>query len=196
MTMRQWIMAALAALGLSVAGSTDERDTPHGGIDPENLLYIDLPHGRVVIEMYPDKAPQHVKRIKTLARQGFYDGIIFHRVIPGFMAQTGDPEGTGQGGSALPDLPAEFNDMMHLRGTVSMARTNKPDSANSQFFIMFQPNPSLDGKYTVWGRVLEGMRHVDKIAKGEPPADPTRMERVSVAADVLAQDDSSEGDGD
>ncbi|MBB4210685.1 peptidyl-prolyl cis-trans isomerase B (cyclophilin B) [Rhodothalassium salexigens DSM 2132] len=185
MMIRRWILGALAALGVTsgaVTAPADAQDTTE--IDPENLLLIDLPHGRVVIEMFPDVAPNHVARIKTLARQGFYDGLIFHRVIPGFMAQGGDPQGTGAGGSDLPDLQAEFNDKRHLRGTASMARAGDPHSANSQFFIMFQPNPSLDGKYTVWGRVLDGMRAVDKIAVGEPPAEPTPMVRVRVAADV------------
>lgn len=177
----------LAALGLAVGTQTSaEAQTPitPAAPDLENVLYIYLPEGRVAIEMRPDKAPKHVERIKTLARQGFYDGLVFHRVIEGFMAQTGDPEGTGAGGSDLPDLAAEFNDLPHLRGSASMARTNDPNSANSQFFICFQPTPSLDGQYTVWGRVIDGMRYVDQIARGEPPAEPTVMEKVRVAADV------------
>ncbi|MGF1607326.1 MAG: peptidylprolyl isomerase [Rhodothalassiaceae bacterium] len=177
--MKRWFASLFAALGLGAAAEAQP-----AGLDPENLLYIDLPEGRVVIEMRPDKAPNHVERIKTLARQGFYDGLIFHRVIDGFMAQTGDPQGTGQGGSDLPDLTAEFNDLRHLRGTASMARTNDPNSANSQFFICFQPAAFLDGQYTAWGRVIEGMRAVDAIARGEPPAEPTVIERVRVAADV------------
>lgn len=153
--------------------------------DPENILYLDLSTGgRVAILMRPDMAPGHVERIKTLVRRGFYDGIIFHRVIEGFMAQTGDPQGTGQGGSDLPDLKAEFNALPHLRGTVSMARTQEPDSANSQFFIMFMPmTGTMDGNYTGWGRVISGMEFVDKIARGEPPANPSRILKASIAAD-------------
>ncbi|NJM50849.1 MAG: peptidylprolyl isomerase [Sphingomonadales bacterium] len=154
------------------------------GPDLENTLYLDLSTGgRVTIQLYPKIAPNHVERIKTLARQGFYDGIIFHRVIEGFMAQTGDPTGTGQGDSDLPDLKAEFNPMPHLRGTVSMARTTDPDSANSQFFICFQPRFALDNKYTAFGRVTGGMEFVDAIAQGEPPAQPDRIVQASVAAD-------------
>lgn len=157
--------------------------------DPENILYLDLSTGgRVAILMRPDMAPGHVERIKTLVRRGFYDGIIFHRVIEGFMAQTGDPQGTGQGGSDLPDLKAEFNALPHLRGTVSMARTQEPDSANSQFFIMFMPNFQLDGVYTVWGRVIKGMEFVDAIERGEPPANPDRIIKAQIAADVAGQD--------
>ncbi len=163
--------------------------------DPENLLYLDLECGRVVIWMRPDKAPHHVERIKTLARRGFYDGVIFHRVIDGFMAQTGDPTGTGRGGSDLPDLKAEFNDLPHMRGTVSMARGNSPDSANSQFFIMFSRGSSLDGRYTAWGRVIRGMECVDRIARGEPPADPTRILRARVAADVEKEEAAGAADG-
>lgn len=153
--------------------------------DPENILYLDLSTGgRVAILMRPDMAPGHVERIKTLTRRGFYDGIIFHRVIEGFMAQTGDPQGTGAGGSDLPDLKAEFNALPHLRGTASMARTDQPDSANSQFFIMFLPMTGvMDGKYTAWGRVISGMEFVDKIERGEPPANPARILKASIAAD-------------
>ncbi|MGE4221437.1 MAG: peptidylprolyl isomerase [Alphaproteobacteria bacterium] len=134
----------------------------------ENRLYLDLEWGRVVIETLPEIAPKHVERITTLANQGFYDGIVFHRVIEGFMAQTGDPTGTGTGGSDLPDLPAEFSREAHDRGAVSMARTSDPDSANSQFFIVFDDATFLDGQYSVWGRVVEGMEHVDRIKKGAP----------------------------
>src|SRR3546814_87272 len=152
--------------------------------EPENVLNLDLATGgRVVIHLRPDKAPAHVERIKTLARQGFYDGLLFHRVIDGFMAQTGDPKGTGEGGSALPDLKAEFNDLPHVRGTVSMARAAGEDSSNSQFFIMFQPVLKLDGKYTAIGRVVDGMGYVDAIERGEPPANPSRIVRASVGAD-------------
>jgi len=152
--------------------------------DLENVLVLDLSTGgRVTIQMYPTDAPAHVERIKTLTRQGFYNGITFHRVIDGFMAQTGDPTGTGQGGSELPDLKAEFNRIPHLRGTVSMARTNEPDTANSQFFICFQPRFSLDNKYTVFGRVTSGMQFVDAIERGEPPLNPSKVLQASIAAD-------------
>lgn len=153
---------------------------------PENILHLDLSTGgRVTIQLYPEIAPAHVERIKTLARQGFYNGVVFHRVIDGFMAQTGDPTGTGQGGSPLPDLKAEFNKMPHLRGTVSMARATEPDSANSQFFICFQPRFSLDNKYTVFGRVMSGMQFVDAIERGEPPATPSKVLQASIAADSV-----------
>ncbi len=152
--------------------------------DLENILLLDLSNGRRVgIRLMPSWAPSHVERIKTLTRQGFYDGVIFHRVIDGFMAQTGDPTGTGQGGSPLPDLEAEFNPMPHLRGTVSMARATAEDSANSQFFIVFMPRFSLDRTYTNFGRVISGMEGVDAIARGEPPTDPTRIVQASIAAD-------------
>jgi cyclophilin family peptidyl-prolyl cis-trans isomerase len=151
---------------------------------PENILHLDLSTGgRVTIQLYPEVAPGHIDRIKTLTRQGFYNGVIFHRVIDGFMAQTGDPKGTGQGGSELPDLKAEFSKLPHLRGTVSMARTNEPDTANSQFFICFQPRFALDNKYTVFGRVMSGMQFVDAIERGEPPASPSRVLQASIAAD-------------
>jgi len=152
--------------------------------NPEYMLNIDLSTGgRVVIQLYPNVAPNHVDRIKQLARAGFYDGAKFHRVIDGFMAQTGDPTATGQGGSQLPDLKAEFNAVPHLRGTVSMARAESEDSANSQFFIMLQPRFALDNRYTAFGRVVSGMQYVDAIQKGEPPAVMSRMVQVSVAAD-------------
>lgn len=153
-------------------------------LDPENTLYLDLKDGRVTIRLRPDLAPKHVERIKTLARDGFYDGIIFHRVIDGFMAQTGDPTGTGTGGSDLPDLPAEFSDAPFQRGVIGMARTSDPNSANSQFFIMFADAPHLNGQYTVWGEVVEGMDLVDRIAKGQPPANPDKIIKMQVAADA------------
>jgi peptidylprolyl isomerase len=131
--------------------------------------------GTVVVQLRPDAAPQMVERIKTLTRQGFYNGLVFHRVIPDFMAQGGDPKGDGTGGSPLPDVKAEFNSLPHLRGTVAAARAQNPDSANSQFYLMFVPRVSLDGKYTVFGRVVSGMNFVDQIAPGEPPAEPTRI---------------------
>ncbi|HEX8167016.1 MAG TPA: peptidylprolyl isomerase [Beijerinckiaceae bacterium] len=151
---------------------------------PENTLVLETTKGRVVIELRPDLAPGHVERIKTLARKGFYDGVAFHRVIDGFMAQTGCPHGTGTGGSDLPDLKAEFNAEPHVRGTVSMARTNQPNSANSQFFICFDDARFLDNKYTVWGKVVEGMENVDKIKRGEPVRDPDRIVSMKVRADA------------
>lgn len=154
--------------------------------DAENMLILDLSTGgRVTIQMFPAAAPAHVERIKTLARKGFYNGLTFHRVIEGFMAQTGDPTGTGQGDSDLPDLKAEFNPTPHLRGTVSMARTNEPDTANSQFFICFMPRFALDNKYTAFGRVISGMQYVDAIARGEPPTQPDKILQASIGADNL-----------
>ncbi len=146
--------------------------------DPENTLIIETTKGRVVIALRPDLAPKHVERIKTLAREGFYDGIAFHRVIEGFMAQTGCPKGTGTGGSSYPNLPAEFNAEPHVRGVCSMARAQSPDSANSQFFICFDDATFLDKKYTAWGKVIEGMENVDKIKRGEPVAEP-RQDQVA-----------------
>jgi cyclophilin family peptidyl-prolyl cis-trans isomerase len=134
--------------------------------DPKNTLIMDLKTGPVVIALRPDLAPAHVARVTELTKAGFYDGVVFHRVIPGFMAQTGDPTGTGSGGSHLPDLKAEFTAEKHVRGTVSMARSSSPNSANSQFFICFDESPWLDRQYTVWGQVVEGMEHVDAIKKG------------------------------
>lgn len=144
---------------------------------------MDLEHGRVVIALRPDVAPNHVARIKELSRQGFYDGIVFHRVIEGFMAQGGDPTGTGTGGSGQ-HLDAEFSDVPHVRGTASMARAANPNSADSQFFICFDDAPFLNGQYTVWGSVVEGMEHVDKIKRGEPVSDPDKIVQMKVAADV------------
>ena len=152
--------------------------------DPENTLIIETTKGPVVIALRPDLAPKHVERIKQLARQGFYDGIVFHRVIDGFMAQTGCPQGTGTGGSKYPNLPAEFNAEPHVRGVVSMARAASPNSANSQFFIVFDDATFLDNKYTVWGQVIEGMDNVDKIKRGEPAQNPDKMVSVKVAADA------------
>lgn len=144
--------------------------------NPANHLFLDLSNGGTVeIVLRPDLAPHHIERIQTLVRKGFYNGLTFHRVIPGFMAQGGDPKGTGEGGSDLPDLKAEFSSVPFLRGTVGAARTENPDTANSQFFIMFVPNSSLDGNYTVIGRVVKGMEAVDNIAPGEPPATPTKI---------------------
>jgi cyclophilin family peptidyl-prolyl cis-trans isomerase len=152
--------------------------------DPENTLLIETTKGPVVIEMRPDLAPNHVAHIKKLAREGFYDGIVFHRVIDGFMAQTGDPTGTGTGSSKYPNLKQEFNAEPHVRGTASMARAQNPDSANSQFFICFNDARFLDRQYTVWGKVIEGMENVDKIKRGEPVRDPDKMLSVKVAADA------------
>ncbi|WP_299814884.1 peptidylprolyl isomerase [uncultured Roseibium sp.] len=154
------------------------------GTDLENTLYLDLKDGRVVIELRPDLAPNHVERIKKLTREGFYDGIVFHRVIDGFMAQTGDPTGTGMGGSEEPDLKAEFSQAPFKRGTLGMARAASPDSANSQFFIMFSDGDWLNGQYTVFGEITDGMEYVDKIAKGEPPANPDKIVKMQVAADA------------
>ncbi|HLO78715.1 MAG TPA: peptidylprolyl isomerase [Magnetospirillum sp.] len=161
---------------------------PARAADPENTLLLDLPWGRVVIEMLPELAPQHVARIKELVRKGFYDGTPFHRVIAGFMAQGGDPTGTGTGGSGI-KLPAEFSGEHFTRGVVGMARSSSPNSADSQFFIMLGTTPSLDYKYTVWGRVIEGMDHVDKITKGSESDNgivsrPDKIVRMRVAADV------------
>ncbi len=168
------ILALILTLIISTKGYT---------MDKENTLYLDLDYGRVVIEMLPEAAPKHVARIKELVRKGFYDGIKFHRVIDGFMAQTGDPTGTGMGGSGK-NLPAEFNSEHHGRGTVSMARAMDPDSADSQFFICFADAGFLDGQYTVWGKVTEGMEYVDMIKRGEPPANPDIIVKMQVAADA------------
>ncbi len=163
--------------------------------DPENTIIIELKDGNVVVELLPDVAPQHSARMKELARGGEYDNVAFHRVIDGFMAQTGDVQHgdmedgfnlrmAGTGGSSLPNVPAEFSKLPHDRGTLGAARSQNPDSANSQFFINFKDNHFLNGQYTVYGRVIEGMEHVDAITRGEPPATPDRMISVKVAADV------------
>lgn len=153
-------------------------------MDPENTLHMALEAGTVTIKLRPDLAPQHVTRIKELAREGFYDGVVFHRVIPGFMAQGGDPTGTGTSGSSKPNLPAEFSREPHIRGVCSMARTANPNSANSQFFICFDDATFLDGQYTVWGEVVEGMDLVDGLPKGEPPRAPGKIVSMKVAADA------------
>ncbi len=152
--------------------------------DLENTIYLDLKDGRVEIALRPDLAPEHVKRIKQLTREGFYDGIVFHRVIDGFMAQTGDPTGTGMGGSELPDLEAEFSQAPFKRGTLGMARSSSPNSANSQFFIMFNDGDWLNGQYTVFGEVVSGMDAVDKIKRGEPVRNPDKIIKMQVAADA------------
>jgi peptidylprolyl isomerase len=171
-----------AGIGEAQAG------TANASLDPENTLYMDLKDGRVVIAMRPDLAPKTVARIKELVREGFYDGLTFHRVIEGFMAQTGDPKGDGTGGSGK-KLPAEFSDAHHVRGTVSMARAADPNSADSQFFICFAPAPHLDGQYTIWGQVVSGMEYVDDIKKGAPwangrVADPDHIIKMQVMADA------------
>ncbi|MEI7931788.1 MAG: peptidylprolyl isomerase [Alphaproteobacteria bacterium] len=152
--------------------------------DPENTLVLSLDTGDVTIELRPDLAPGHVARIKELTREGFYDGVVFHRVIPGFMAQGGDPTGTGRSGSSKPNLKAEFSKEPHVRGVCSMARTNMPDTANSQFFICFDDANFLDGQYTVWGVVTDGMDAVDALPKGEPPRAPGKIKKATIAADA------------
>lgn len=164
----------------------DKKAEPVDLQSPENKLLMTLKDGVVTIQLRPDWAPKHVARIKELVREGFYDGIIFHRVIEGFMAQTGDPTGTGMGGSSKPNLKAEFSRNPHDRGVCSMARSANVDSANSQFFICFKNAGFLDGQYTAWGVVIDGMGHVDKIARGEPPANPDKMISLKIAADTLA----------
>ena len=155
--------------------------------DPANRWTLELSNGgKVVIQLRPDIAPQHVYRIQLLTTNGFYNGLSFHRVIAGFMAQGGDPKGTGEGGSTLPDLPAEFNDLPHMRGVASMARAEQPNSANSQFFIMLAPTFKLDHHYTAFGRVIEGMAAVDAIAIGEPPAQPTKIVRATIGGPLPA----------
>jgi cyclophilin family peptidyl-prolyl cis-trans isomerase len=176
----RWLVLAAFLLGLN-GGNVSAADL-------ENTLYMDLPAGRVVIALQPELAPHTVARIKELVRQHFYDGIVFHRVIAGFMAQTGDPTGTGMGGSGR-KLKAEFNDAPFVRGTVGMARAQDPDSADSQFFICFAPAAFLNGKYTVFGKVISGMEHVDKLKKGDAGdngavTDPDKIIRVEVAADA------------
>ncbi len=181
----KFVVAALSGLfmaGMAFAQTAPEAAAPPA--DPQNILNLDLSTGgRVKILLRPDKAPYSVDRVKTLVRRHFYDGLIFHRVIEGFMAQGGDPKGTGEGGSDLPDLKAEFNELPHVRGTMAMARAEGLDSANSQFFIMLQPNLSLDGNYTAIGRVTSGMEYVDAIEKGEPPANPSKIVHASIESD-------------
>jgi peptidylprolyl isomerase len=183
------ILLALALVFGAVLPASAQAIRLPAGLDPENTLVIELKDGPVIIRLRPDLAPKHVERIKTLARQGFYDGIVFHRVIEGFMAQTGDPQGTGMGGSTLPNVTAEFSREPFVRGTLGMARSQNPNSANSQFFIMFAEGSFLNGSYTVFGNVVSGMEAVDKIKRGNPAANgtvsgPDRMVRVRVAADI------------
>ncbi len=171
-----WGLSILALTSLSSVAQT---------ANLENTLYLDLKDGRVTIEMYPDVAPKTVKRIKELVRQGFYDGLTFHRVIPGFMAQGGDPDGNGSGGSGQ-HIDAEFSELTHFKGTVSMARADDINSADSQFFIVLDVSSHLDGKYTIWGRVIGGMKYVDRIRQGVVPElqDPDKIIKMQVAADV------------
>jgi peptidylprolyl isomerase len=189
--MRCSLLAFAAALVVAAGPLMAAPDPKPAKLDPaeaENTLYLDLKDGRVTIKLRPDLAPGHVERIKTLTRKGFYDGLKFHRVIGGFMAQTGDPTGTGAGGSDLPDLKAEFSDEPFKAGTLGAARTNDPDSANSQFFITFEAAPFLNNQYTVFGEVVSGMDAVNKIKKGDPQSgsmeNPDTIVKMQVAADA------------
>ena len=176
-------LIAAAAAPVTVPALPNINAPAEVAANPANRLTLELSNGgTVVIQMRPDLAPHHVERIQILVRQGFYNGLPFHRVIPGFMAQGGDPKGDGSGGSSLPDLKPEFSAMPYFRGTVAAARTEQPDTANSQFFIMFAPDRSLEGKYTVWGRVISGMDAVDRIAPGEPPPAPTRIVKATLGS--------------
>jgi len=187
---RIFLALILAGVGSTAVLAEDAPAAATPVLDPQNTVYLDLPSGRVVIRLRPDLAPKHVERVKQLCRDGFYDGTPFHRVIEGFMAQGGDPTGTGEGGSKYPNVPAEFSNSAHfLRGTVGAARSQDPGSANSQFFIMFAPGSSLDGNYTIWGNVVQGMENVDKIKRGNPDDNgkvnaPDRIVHMRVAADV------------
>jgi len=186
---RRTLFASAGAIATITIGNIMSDKAEAQNSDLENTIYMDIKQGRVVIQMFPDLAPLHVERIKLLAREGFYDNTPFHRVIEGFMAQGGDPTGTGTGGSKLPDLKAEFTTKRHfLRGTCGMARTGNPNSANSQFFIMFAPATHLDGQYTIWGQVTQGMEFVDQIKRGSggggTVSDPERIIHFRVAADV------------
>lgn len=181
----------IAILALFISMETPMAQPAPAQLDPENTILLQLKDGTVTIKLRPDLAPKHVARIKELTRQGFYDGIVFHRVIDGFMAQTGDPTGTGMGGSGQ-NLDAEFSSAKHLRGTLSMARAASPNSADSQFFICFQPSSFLDGKYTVWGEVVDGMQFVDNIKKGDEAnngsvTDPDKIVSMKVMADTAAK---------
>ncbi len=177
------LLTLLGVISTTGVGNMADVQDPRVQLDPENTLYIELEWGRVTVKMFPEIAPNHVARVKELTRKKFYDGIVFHRVIDGFMAQTGDPTGTGLGGSGQ-NIDAEFTRTPHMRGTLSMARATEENSADSQFFICFTRVAQLDEPYTVWGRVVDGMEHVDKIKRGEPPLDPSKMVSVRVAADV------------
>jgi peptidylprolyl isomerase len=173
--MKKLLLSLIFALGMMATSAM--------AADPENTLYLDLKDGRVVIELRPDLAPKHVARVKELVRKGFYDGLVFHRVISGFMAQGGDPTGTGTGGSGQ-NIPAEFTAEPFVRGTVGAARSSDINSADSQFFIMFDEGSFLNGNYTVWGKVVSGMEYVDNIRKGEPPINPDKIVKMQVAADA------------
>jgi cyclophilin family peptidyl-prolyl cis-trans isomerase len=188
--MRKHLIALLTGLFMTTHAA-HANDATSTGVNPENILYLDLQDGRVTIEMRPDLAPRHVKRIRELVREGFYDGVVFHRVIDGFMAQTGDPTGTGMGGSGQ-KLKAEFSKERHARGTVSMARPSDVNGADSQFFIVLADSSFLDGQYTVWGKVIDGMEHVDAIKKGDKDQNgkveaPDKIIRARIAADVTEE---------
>ncbi len=177
------LLGSLLIMTAAPSGDANAAD-----LDPENTAYLDLKDGRVTIKLMPDIAPKHVERFKELTREGFYDGIVWHRVIDGFMAQTGDPTGTGMGGSELPDMDAEFNDYNFGRGTIGAARSASPNSANSQWFICFEDCSFLNNQYTVWGQVVDGMEHVDAITKGEPPKNPDKIVKLQIAADATAEE--------
>jgi cyclophilin family peptidyl-prolyl cis-trans isomerase len=192
--MKRFMMAAMAMLSLAGVAEAKEKLKKQDFVvqtvavapapTPEDTLVLQISTGGTVrVQLRPDKAPRHVARYKGLTRAGFYDGLLFHRVIDGFMAQTGDPKGTGEGGSSLPDMTAEFNDLPHMRGAISAARTDAPNTANSQFFLVFQPVLRLDTRYTVFGRVLSGMEFVDAIERGEPPTNPSRIVKAWIEAD-------------
>jgi peptidylprolyl isomerase len=196
MELSRYLTAAFLLFGLAACNSSPLAQSPPstsqtvGGMttgaapaanDPANTLIMELKTGKVTIKLRPDLAPQHVARVKQLVAEGFYNGLKFHRVIPGFMAQTGDPKGTGEGGSKYPDLPAEFSAAPFERGTLGAARTGNPNSANSQFFICFTYAPHLNGTYTVFGQVVDGMQYVDQIAKGEPPPKPDVIVKMYMA---------------
>lgn len=187
--MRLFKPLLMAALALFLTSPMEAAMAQPAQLDPENTLIMQLKDGNVTIKLRPDLAPKHVARIKELARQGYYDGTVFHRVIDGFMAQGGDPTGTGSGGSGQ-NLPAEFSNAKHVRGTLSMARTSNPNSADSQFFICFGPTPHLDGQYTVWGEVVDGMQFVDNIKKGDSSnngsvSNPDKLISMKVMADIM-----------
>lgn len=177
--MKRLAMAAVLGLAMLMPVAATAQTAP-AAADPANTLVIELKTGKVLVRLRPDLAPKHVERVKMLAKEGFYNGLKWHRVINGFMAQTGDPRGIGIGGSKYPDLPAEFSQEVYKRGTVGAARTANPNTANSQFFICFNDMGcrGLTGQYTIWGNVIEGMEHVDQITRGEPPANPDVMQKV------------------
>jgi peptidylprolyl isomerase len=177
----------LTLLWSSLMTPATPADAQTDAVDLENQLILELTTGTVKIQMLPEKAPKHVERIKKLTQEDFYDNVVFHRVIEGFMAQSGDPTGTGRGGSDYPDIPAEFNDVNFDRGTVGMARAREPESANSQFFICFDDCSFLNGQYTVWGEVTEGMEHVDRLARGEPPASPDMIVEAKLGTEIEAE---------